>query len=183
MHDDLAKYFDRLDARAIDPNETIEIDGRSRRVIDVYKANQRKRHNKKYRDKDRTAERTRTAARKAANPDKVIAQRGRAADRNYHRPFIGIDAEGQNFPGDDRFDKQGNVYPLHRTILWGAGGWQRLHTSTELANGIGATTLGKECPSYFLGFEDKRALDPVDIIEWLLALPEKYNNANWFLMA
>jgi hypothetical protein len=183
MDDALAKYFDRLDARAIDPNETVEIDGRLRRILDVHKAVQKKRRNAKYRDKDRAADRDRSAAWKSANPDKTVAQRRRRWDRNYHRPFIGIDAEGQNFPGDDKFDKLGNVYPLHRTILWGAGGWQRLHSSTELVNGVGLPTLGKECQSHFLGDERKLALDPISIIEWLLTLPEKYGPENGYPMA
>jgi DNA polymerase type B, organellar and viral len=117
---------------------------------------------------------------KATNPDKVKDQKSRAADRAYHRPFISIDFEGRTFLGQDEHDKKGNVYPLHRVILCGAGGWQRLYTSTELEAGIGLPTLGKECPSYFLGSEDKKALDPVDIIEWMLGLPGEYNRANGF---
>ena len=90
-----------------------------------------------------------------------------------------MDAEGQDFGGEpvmnaeyfilegDEVDDQGNIYPKHRTILWAMGGWQRLHTSTELAAGIGLPTLGKECPSFFLGDEDKHMLHAVDIIEWL----------------
>jgi hypothetical protein len=193
MYDDLAKYFDRLDARAIDPNEMVEIDGRSHRVLDVHKSAQRKRRNKKYRDKNRSAERVRTADWKRAHSDQVKEQKHRVSDRDYHRPFIGVDAEGQDFGGEPvmggstgyfmlegDIEHRGNIYPLHRTILWAAGGWQRLHSSTELASGIGVPTLGKETPWYPLGAPDKRALSSVEIIDWLLDLPAKYDKDHGF---
>jgi hypothetical protein len=49
-----------------------------------------------------------------------------------HRPFISIDAEGRKFPGFDEIDAAGNIWPLHRTVLWGAGGWQRNNSSSDL---------------------------------------------------
>ncbi|MFZ0494422.1 MAG: DNA polymerase [Methylocella sp.] len=187
----LEEYFERLKARSFDPNERIEIDGKLRRAADVYQEGLHRRRQAKYGAKNRDAERARVAAWrtensdkvtawKDANSDKIKAQRNRAADRSYHRPFIAIDAEGQNFQGYNEIDKQGNVYPLHRTTLWGAGGWQRLYNSTELAAGIGLPALGKECSSYFLEAEQGEFIDPINIIEWLLELPNKYNRDNGF---
>jgi hypothetical protein len=154
MMDDLgeSEYLGRFDARTFDPNEWIKIDGVMYRAghVDEVRAALRKRRDKRYYAKNQTSVRARSAAWKAANPEKVITQRGRSWDRNYHRPMIGIDMEGEDFKGDNKFDKAGNVYPLHRVTLCGAGGWQRLHSSTDLANGVGLPTLGKECPSYFL---------------------------------
>ena len=75
---------------------------------------------------------------------------------------------------------QGNIYPLHRTILWAVGGWRRLHTSTELANGIGLPTLKKNALHITLNSEDKRALASVESIEWLLTLPGKYDKEHGF---
>ena len=60
----------------------------------------------------------------AQNPDKTRAQKQKARSANYHRPFVAIDSEGQNYPGDDIF-YDGVRYPQHGTYLWGAaaGRW------------------------------------------------------------
>lgn len=175
----------------------VEVDGRLLRRINVIKteAELRQARNKRYRPSDTW---------KKDNPDKVSEQKRRAADRDYHRPFIDIDAEGHNFAGED-IEYRGNIYPKHRTILWAVGGWRRLYSSTELANGVGLPTLGEECASYSLGggkpggpvaseavpegdamgratggSEDKRALSSVEIIEWLLTLPGLYDKNHGF---
>ena len=177
MHEDLSlnDYLERLNARDIDPNEFVAESGK------LVRAARRREAKQRHRTKNRKNELTRVTTWKGKNPDKVDAQRNREADRNYHRPFIAVDAEGQDFPGFDEVDttfmatveealKAGlpepqkrnpdgtpasNVYPLHRTILWAAGGWKRSHTSTELVAGIGKPTLGEECPAYFLYHDDK----------------------------
>jgi hypothetical protein len=173
------QFFENLMGASFAPDDLIVMDDGRYRVSPLVLEENRRRSKQAYKEKNREAVRALNAKWKAANPDKVDAQKSRAADRKYHRPFIGIDAEGQNFPGYDEIDKKGNVYPLHRTTLWGAGGWQRLHTSTELAAGIGVPTLGKECPAHFLSNNGK-AIDPYDIIEWLLNLPEHYNREHGF---
>jgi hypothetical protein len=175
VSDRVSDFFERLEGQSFARGEIIVMDGKKYCVSDLVLAEKRRRSKRAYREKNREVERARVAAWKDANPDKVITQKSRASNRAYHRPFIAIYAEGQDFPGQEECDKNGNVYPLHRTILWGAGGWQRLHTSTELAEGIGLPTLGKECPSYFLGAENKQPLDPFDIIECVLCLQLRCN--------
>jgi hypothetical protein len=145
LDDPLLKYFNILDTRAIDPYEFVEIEGRKYPAIDLFHYG---------REQRQIAHRAANKKWKAANPDKVKGQKGREADKKYYRPFVTIDAEGQTFPGFDEFDKAGNCYPQHRAILWGAAGWHRLHSSTEIANG--ASLQGSS----------------EDVFEWLLSLPE-----------
>ena len=53
------------------------------------------------------------------NRDKTRAQKTKARAANYNRPFVAIDSEGQNYPGDDIW-YDGVRYPRHDTYLWGA---------------------------------------------------------------
>ncbi len=114
----------------------------------------------------------------AANPDKVAEKRkrsaARVASRSYHRPFIAIDAEGQDFPGFDETDAQGNIYPLHRTILWAMGGWRRKHTAEAIADGA-SPLEGEECPTHLLYHDDRRPLHTDEIIAWLLEKSALYS--------
>src|ERR1700730_5395219 len=95
-------YLKRAAEHLIDPNETAVIEGEKYRVIDLVQSGRRRLYNRAYRNKNRETERARTAAWKDANPDKLKAQKTRASDRAYHRPFIAIDAEGQDFPRPGR---------------------------------------------------------------------------------
>ena len=67
----------------------------------------------------REGERARVAAWRAGNRDKVRAQKQKARAANYNRPFVAIDSEGQNYPGDDIL-MDGVRYAQHATYLWGA---------------------------------------------------------------
>jgi hypothetical protein len=49
----------------------------------------------------RKNERARVAAWRAGNREKVRAQKQKARAASYNRPFVAIDSEGQNYPGDD----------------------------------------------------------------------------------
>ena len=95
-------------------------------------------------------------------PDKARAQKRKARSENYHRPFVAIDAEGQNYPGAD-IVYDGVRYPRHDTYLWGA-----------------AADDGRP-PSWLMAAEtsglDKRPLDAVQILDWLLSLPEQFGPA------
>ena len=53
------------------------------------------------------------------NPDKAHAQKAKARAANYHRPFVAIDSEGQNYPGGD-IVYDGVRHPRHDIYLWGA---------------------------------------------------------------
>jgi hypothetical protein len=104
-----------------------------------------------------------------ANPDKVKERRRLEHDINYHRPFIAIDFEGMNYPGND-IDHDGVCYPDHGLFLGGASGEHRDK------NGVWC-----EKPIEWLGYNDKRMLRGEGILEWLLSLPDKYGNATFVM--
>jgi hypothetical protein len=178
----LEEYFKVFDKRAFDPNEfvTVTIDGKECSVRHVVSTNAKKHADKKYRAKRREEEAARVAEWRKANPDKARTQAEARGNRNYHRPFVAIDAEGQDFPGTDLSDGNGNVYPLHRTVLWGAGGWTRKYSASQLTQGIGDPREGLELKSYWLGDNTKRPRGSDEIIEWLLSLPGKYGPEQGF---
>jgi hypothetical protein len=95
-------------------------------------------------------------------PDKAKAQKKKARLKNYNRPFVAIDSEGQNYLGSDIL-YDGVRYPRHDTYLWGA-----------------ASDDGRP-PSWLMAAEtsglDKRPLDAVQILDWLLSLPEQFGPA------
>ena len=67
----------------------------------------------------REAERQRARERRRKYPDEARAQKKKARAKNYHRPFVPIDAEGQGYPcADIVYD--GVRHPRHDTYLWGA---------------------------------------------------------------
>jgi hypothetical protein len=49
-------------------------------------------------------------------PDKAKAQKKKARLKNYNRPFVAIDSEGQNYLGSDIL-YDGVRYPRHDTYL------------------------------------------------------------------
>jgi len=121
------------------------------------------------------------------NPETVKRKEKRRNDRNYHRPFVAIDAEGMTIPGHDivvphkeplvdgSVAIRETVYPEHRTILWGAQGWRRTYSSTELDdNPASPRTDGAETEAQWLGHDDKRPLPSLEILDWLTSLPGKF---------
>jgi hypothetical protein len=110
----------------------------------------------------RETERARVTAWRAANREKVRAQKQRARNANYNRPFVAIDSEGQNYPGDDII-RDGVRYAMHATYLWGA-----------------AADDGR--PPHFLSSSESRGLDkrPVNsiaILDYLLDFPKHFGRA------
>lgn len=106
-------------------------------------------------------------ARRLAQP--WLQRRTETRSAHYHRPFVAIDSEGMNYPGNDgRYN--GVVYPDHRTFLWGAAGAIRI-TEPSAENPHGEFC---DLPLHWLGHDDKRALTLVEILDWLTALPEEY---------
>lgn len=96
------------------------------------------------------------------NPDKAHAQKRKARSANYHRSFVAIDSEGQYYPGADIL--YGGVrYPKHETYLWGAAADDTRPPSWLMA----AETCGLE----------KRPLNAIQILDWLLGLPEQFGSA------
>ena len=94
-----------------------------------------------------------------------------ARNAYYHRPFVAIDSEGMNYPGNDVV-YNGVVYPDHRTFLWGAAGVIRI-TEPSAENPHGEFW---DLPLHWLGHDDKRPLTLVEILDWLTALPEEYGS-------
>jgi hypothetical protein len=110
----------------------------------------------------REQERERVKKWRRENPDKTRAQKRKARAEKYHRPFVSIDSEGQTYLDNDiMYD--GVRYPQHDTYLWAA-----------------ASDDGRS-PSWLMAPEtrglDKRPLSAVQILDWLLSLPEQFGPA------
>jgi hypothetical protein len=119
-------------------------------------------------DAFREAERHRVKEWRRKRPDKVKAQKKKARAENYHRPFVAIDAEGQNYPGADIL-YDGVRYPRHDTYVWGAASDDGRPPSWLMA----PQTLGT----------DKRPLDAMQILDWLLSLAEQFGPAVWVMFS
>ena len=110
----------------------------------------------------REGERQRAKEWRRKYPNKARAQKAKARTANYHRPFVAVDAEGQNYLGAD-IVYDGVRHPRHDTYLWGA-----------------AADDGRP-PSWLVAAEtsglDKRPLDAVQILDSLLSLPDQFGPA------
>jgi hypothetical protein len=119
-------------------------------------------------DSFREAERQRAREWRRNHPEKARAQKRKARSENYHRPFVAIDSEGQNYLGAD-ITYDGVRYPRHDTYLWGA-----------------ASDDGR-APSWLMAPEtsglDKRPLDAVQILDWLLRLTEQFGPAVYVIFS
>lgn len=120
--------------------------------------------------------------------EKKTGQKSRARHRNYHKPFVAIDFEGQDYPGDDREYLNTN-YIKHRAFLMGAAGCKRLHDSVTLArvrhtDKARFDAMAKEFETLdfdWFGNEDKGPLRSGEIMHRLLSLPEKYGDVNFIM--
>jgi hypothetical protein len=98
-------------------------------------------------DPEKRSKRIETRKRsKKERPDADVAYERRVKNDSYYRPFISIDAEGQNYPGLDDIkllhgvvDQHGEpvlpaeiTFPAHHTFLWGAKGSRRKHSASEI---------------------------------------------------
>jgi hypothetical protein len=101
------------------------------------------------------------------NPDKTRDQKSKARTANYNRPFVVIDSEGQDYLDDDVLH-DGVRHPMHDTYLWGA------------ASDDGRSPLWLTAPE--TRGVDKRPLSPVEILDWLLDLPRRYDGKAVFVM-
>jgi hypothetical protein len=110
----------------------------------------------------RAAERERVREWRRTHCEKAKAQKRKARSKNYNRPFVAIDSEGQDYPGADIL-YDGVRYPRHDTYLWGA-----------------AADDGRP-PSWLIAAEtsglDKLPLDAVQILDSLLSLPDQFGPA------
>jgi hypothetical protein len=110
----------------------------------------------------RESERQRVKEWRRKCPDMARAQKKKARAENYHRPIVAVDSEGQSYTNADII-YDGVRYPRHDTYLWGA-----------------ASDDGRP-PSWLMAAEtsglDKRPLDAVQILDWLLSLPEQFGPA------
>jgi hypothetical protein len=113
-------------------------------------------------DAFREKERERVKAWRLQNCDKTRAQKRKARSANYHRPFVAIDSEGQSYVDDDIL-YDGVRHPKHETYLWGAAADDGRPPFWLMAAGTHAL--------------DKRPLDAVEILDWLLSLPEQFGPA------
>jgi hypothetical protein len=158
------------------------------------KARWRENNRGRERDRQRSPEyrRRRRAREKAASAPVKRAEQRRRIKKN-HRPFIAIDTEGMNFPGEDAImskkienargvqEAVEDTYPDHRLILVGAGGWRRTHSATSLSdNPRLSPTEGTETEFHWLGTDDKRPLSSEELLDFLTSLPAKYGPAQGY---
>src|SRR5208282_4477986 len=116
----------------------------------------------------RESERERVKEWRLNNRDKTRAQKREARFANYHRPFVAIDSEGQDYPDADVvYDSV--RYPNHRTYLWGAAGDDGRPPLWLTAAG----TRGN----------DKRPLDAFEILNWMLDLPRQFGRAVFIMFS
>jgi hypothetical protein len=113
-------------------------------------------------DTFRESERERVREWRRNNRDKTRARKRKVRADNCHRPFVPLDAEGQNYPGYDIL-YDGVRYPKHETHLWGAASDDGRPPSWLVAAG----TRGL----------DERPLTAVQILDWLLSLKEQFGQA------
>jgi hypothetical protein len=78
------------------PNEATE-EARRKRLLSKAAYRARRSADAAFREQ----ERERVKKWRRDSPDKTRAQKCKARSANYHRPFVAIDSEGQNYPGDD----------------------------------------------------------------------------------
>ena len=102
------------------------------------------------------------------NRDKTRAQKQKARAVNYHRAFVAIDSEGQDYPDDD-IVYDGVRHPQHATSLWGAAADDGRPPLWLVAAG----THGN----------DKRPLGAVEILDWLLDLPRRFGPAVFIMFS
>jgi hypothetical protein len=119
-------------------------------------------------DAFREKERKRARDWRRNNPAKIRNQKAKSRAANYHRPFVAIDSEGQDYPNDG-ISYQGVHYPRHDTYLWGA-----------------AADDGR-APAWLTAVEthgmDKRPLSAVEILDWLLDLRRQYRKAVFIMFS
>jgi hypothetical protein len=113
-------------------------------------------------DDFREQERERVKEWRLKNRDKTRAQKRKARSVKYHRPFVSINSEGQTYPDDDVL-YDGVRYPKHESCLWGAATDDDRPPFWLLAAG----TRGL----------DKQPLQAIQILDWLLSLPEQFGPA------
>lgn len=137
--------------------------------------------------------------RKKENPQADAAYERRAKSDKYHKPFVSIDAEGQNYLGLDDIkrlhgvlDQQGNpvspleiVFPAHHTFLWGAKGSLRKHAASAIEKAEPEQQKRmllemEDTAEYWLGDQSKKPLTSLEIVEWLTGLPEKFGPKNGY---
>jgi hypothetical protein len=160
----------------IDPDDTDGLEAMARARKKWQAKEQQKEAHRKYRAKPEIRRKRAETARRwrEQNHAKRLAQpwlqrRALARDALYHRPFIAIDSEGMNYPGND-VAYNGVAHPNHRTFLWGAAGVIRItEPSAENPHGV-----FWDLPLHWLGHDDKRGLTLVEILDCLTGLPEEY---------
>jgi len=116
----------------------------------------------------RESERQRAKEWRRKYPDKARAQKRAARSANYHRPFVAIDSEGQDYPDAD-IVYDGVRYPHHGTYLWGAAADDGRAPTWLMAAGTAA--------------QDKRPLGAVEILDWLLDLKSEFDPAVFIMFS
>ena len=116
----------------------------------------------------RDGERRRVREWRLENRDKTCAQKTKARAANYNRPFVAIDSEGQNYPGDDIW-YEGVRHPRQDTDFWGAA-------ADDGRPPVGLTAAETR------GL-DKRPLQATQILDWLLSLPEQFGRAVFIMFS
>jgi hypothetical protein len=104
---------------------------------------------------------------RATHPFAIKEQKKKEREAHYFRPFVAIDAEGRNYPGeDDIYIKEPSglvLYEKHDTYIWGAAADDGREPEWLTAQGYAP--------------EEKRPVTVYEILDYLLALPDIYGDA------
>jgi hypothetical protein len=131
---------------------------------DEYLARMRKEREKAWKEENSEIDKAHKKKWRNDNRDIVNTGKIKARTNNYlSKLFIAIDSEGQDVLGNAIRWKD-TPYEDHKIFMWGA-----------------ASIDDKRTPEWLVHPEttdsDKRELDPLDVLEWLVSLPEKYGEA------
>jgi len=120
------------------------------------------------------ARREREKAWEEKNPEaskfrKAKHSRSRRGNAYLSRPFVALDSEGQDVLGNAILRGE-RPYEDHQIFMWGAA------------------TINETLPAYWLVHPEttnnsERALDPLAVLEWLVALPEQYPDATFVMFS
>jgi hypothetical protein len=135
---------------------------------DEWRKIQRSVRNQKYRHNNKDADIEHSRIYRQNNKDKFRAYKSAARTKPWeNKPFVALDSEGRDVLGN-AVEWNEVPYEGHQIFLWGA-------------------SKADEAPQWLVHPETtdrvKKALDPLDVLNWLTGLPEKHGDVNFVMFS